>query len=120
MDCKIIKFILIIFFVSFKVLAVEFDGKFIQGHFIIGKTNPDSKIKIDKKVYELSADSALWGSLMVGIMTNMRNNLEWADKLMLKLFELVPSHTIEPFSLSESLLMDFQIKATLAKLCLIF
>lgn len=67
------------------------------------------KIKIDKKVYELSADSALWGSLMVGIMTNMRNNLEWADKLMLKLFELVPSHTIEPFSLSESLLMDFQI-----------
>jgi len=56
MDCKIIKFILIIFFVSFKVLAVEFDGKFIQGHFIIGKTNPDSKIKIDKKQIKVSKD----------------------------------------------------------------
>ena len=45
---KIIKFFLIFFIFSFKVSAVEFDGKFIQGHFIIGKTDPDSKIKIDK------------------------------------------------------------------------
>ena len=56
MDCKIIKFILLIFFISFKVLAVEFDGKFIQGHFIIGKTDPNSKIKIDKKKVKVSKD----------------------------------------------------------------
>ena len=29
--------------------AVDFDGKFIQGHFIIGKVEPKSEIWIDKK-----------------------------------------------------------------------
>ena len=56
MDSKIIKYILIIFLLNFKVLAVEFDGKFIQGHFIIGKTDPNSKIKIDKKQVKVSKD----------------------------------------------------------------
>ena len=56
MDCKIVKFILLIFLINFKVLAVEFDGKFIQGHFIIGKTEPNSKIKIDKKQVKVSKD----------------------------------------------------------------
>ena len=37
-------------------MAVEFDGKFIQGHFIIGKTEPNSKIKIDKKQVKVSKD----------------------------------------------------------------
>ena len=46
---------------------------------------------------------------MVGIMPNMRSSLEFADKLMLKFYELVPSHTIEPFSLSETLLKQFKI-----------
>ena len=45
-----------IFLLNFKVLAVEFDGKFIQGHFIIGKTDPNSKIKIDKKKVKVSKD----------------------------------------------------------------
>ena len=56
MDSKIIKYILIIFLLNFKVLAVEFDGKFIQGHFIIGKTDPSSKVKIDKKQIKVSKD----------------------------------------------------------------
>ncbi len=56
MDSKIIKYILIIFLLNFKVLAVEFDGKFIQGHFIIGKTDPDTKVKIDKKQVKVSKD----------------------------------------------------------------
>ena len=56
MDSKIIKYILIIFLLNFKVLAVEFDGKFIQGHFIIGKTNPGTKVKIDKKQVKVSKD----------------------------------------------------------------
>ena len=41
---------------NFKVLAVEFDGKFIQGHFIIGKTDPGTKVKIDKKQVKVSKD----------------------------------------------------------------
>ena len=56
MDSNIIKYILIIFLFSFKVSAVEFNGKFIQGHFIIGKTDPSSKIKIDKKQIRVSKD----------------------------------------------------------------
>jgi len=67
------------------------------------------KIEIDNEFYELSRKSALWGSLMIGIMPNMRPSLEWADLLMLKFFELVPSHTIEPFALSESLLRSYSI-----------
>jgi len=56
MDSKLIKYFLLIFFISFKVSAVEFDGKFIQGHFIIGKTDPSSKVKIDKKQIKVSKD----------------------------------------------------------------
>ena len=56
MDCKIIKYTLLIFLLTFKVSAVEFKGKFIQGHFIIGKTNPGSKILIDKKKVKVSKE----------------------------------------------------------------
>ena len=66
-------------------------------------------LKIYNENYELSKKSAMWGSLMIGIMPNMRPSLEWADMLMLKLQELVPAHTIEPFSLSESLLRKYKI-----------
>ena len=54
MDSKIIKYILIIFLLNFKVSAIEFDGKFIQGHFIIGKTDPKAKILIGKKELKVS------------------------------------------------------------------
>ena len=56
MDCKIIKLLFIIFFFSVKVNAVEFNGKFIQGHFIIGKTQPNSKVIIDKKEIKVSKE----------------------------------------------------------------
>ena len=49
MDCKIIKFFLLFFFIYFKSYAVEFNGKFIQGHYIIGKADPNSTVLIDKK-----------------------------------------------------------------------
>jgi heptosyltransferase III len=67
------------------------------------------KILIDDEVYELSKKSALWGSLMVGITANMRPSLDWADKLLVNFFEMVPSHTIEPFALSESLLRKYNL-----------
>jgi murein DD-endopeptidase MepM/ murein hydrolase activator NlpD len=56
MDSNIIKYILLVFLFSFKVSAVEFNGKFIQGHFIIGKTDSSSKVKIDKKQIRVSKD----------------------------------------------------------------
>ena len=56
MDCKIIKFFLLIFFISFKSYAVEFNGKFVQGHYIIGKTDPNSTVTIDKKKVKVSKD----------------------------------------------------------------
>ncbi len=56
MDSKIIKLSIIIFFLAIKAYAIEFNGKFIQGHFIIGNTLPGSKIIIDKKEIKVSKD----------------------------------------------------------------
>ena len=66
-------------------------------------------IKIDNQYYQLSKKSMMWGSLMVGIMPNMRLSLDWSDKLLIKLIDIVPAHTIEPFALSEALLKKYQI-----------
>ena len=44
------------FFLINPVFAIEFNGKFIQGHFIIGKTNPNAQILIDKKKVKVSKD----------------------------------------------------------------
>jgi murein DD-endopeptidase MepM/ murein hydrolase activator NlpD len=45
------------FFLFFTQLnAAEFKGKFIQGHFIIGKTNPSTKIIVDKKKLKVTED----------------------------------------------------------------
>ena len=46
---------------------------------------------------------------MIGIKGNMRQTIEWSDKLLVKLFDIVPAHTIEEFALSESLLMKYKI-----------
>ena len=52
---KKILFIFILFF-STQLYAVEFQGKFIQGHFIIGKTEPETKVWIDKKKVKITPD----------------------------------------------------------------
>ena len=58
MDCKIISrlFFLIIFFFSTQLNAIEFKGKFLQGHFIVGITDPSAKIIIGKKEVKVSKD----------------------------------------------------------------
>ena len=58
MDCKVIyKFLLtLLIFLTSQVNAVEFQGKFIQGHYILGKTNPNAKIIVDKKEVKISND----------------------------------------------------------------
>ena len=56
MDSKVIKYLILFFFVTFKSYALQFNGKFIQGHFIVGKTDPNSKVIIDKKQIKVSKD----------------------------------------------------------------
>ena len=51
---KILLFIAIIF--STNTFAIEFKGKFLQGHYIIGITDPSAKIIIDKKEVRVSKD----------------------------------------------------------------
>ena len=48
--------ILIAIFYTTQSFAVEFQGKFIQGHFIIGKTEPGASILVDKKKVKVSKD----------------------------------------------------------------
>ena len=48
--------ILLLFFLSNNVLAVEFKGKFIQGHFIIGKAKSGTKVLIDKIEVRVTVD----------------------------------------------------------------
>ena len=49
-------FFLIIFLISTHSNAIEFEGKFLQGHYIVGITNPSAKIIIDKKEVKVSND----------------------------------------------------------------
>ena len=48
--------LLLIIFTSSKAFAIDFEGKFRQGHFIIGKTQPETEIWIDKKKVKVSKD----------------------------------------------------------------
>ena len=57
MDCKIkLRVILIIFTFITPLNAIEFKGKFQQGHFIIGLTDPSARIIIGKKEVKVSKD----------------------------------------------------------------
>ena len=58
MDCKIINKLLLIlvFFTSSQLYAIEFRGKFLQGHYIIGLTDPSAQIIIGKKEVKVSKD----------------------------------------------------------------
>jgi len=71
MDSKIIKYILIIFLFNFKVSAVEFSNKFIQGSFILGKTNPGAKVKIDNRNVLVTND----GYFAFGIGRDRKNDV---------------------------------------------
>ena len=58
MDSSIIyRFLFVLFiFTTSQVNAIEFQGKFIQGHFLLGKTNPEAKILVGKKKVKVSKD----------------------------------------------------------------
>ena len=58
MDCSIIyRFIfLFLILVPSQLQAIEFKGKFLQGHFILGSTSPKAKIIVGKKEVKVSKD----------------------------------------------------------------
>tara|TARA_B100001093_G_scaffold4637_1_gene4784 strand:- start:827 stop:1624 length:798 start_codon:yes stop_codon:yes gene_type:complete len=61
-----------IFFFSFSISnAVELKGNFMQGSFILGKTDPGSNITIDKKIIKVSKD----GYFAFGIGRDRKNNV---------------------------------------------
>ena len=73
------RFLFILSFLFFtQTNAIEFNGKFIQGHYIIGKTDPNAKILIDKKKIKVSKD----GYFAFGIEKD--RNLTWLLMKMIK------------------------------------
>ena len=47
---------LVLLLITTSSFAVTFEGKFIQGSFILGKTEPDSEVFIDKKRIKVTSD----------------------------------------------------------------
>ena len=67
-----ILFFSLILILQIKVLnALEFQGKFEQGSFILGKTNPNSKIQIDSKKIRVSKD----GFFAFGLDRDRKNDV---------------------------------------------
>ena len=65
-------FLILFFILKFQYLgAVEFLGKFEQGAFILGKTNPSSKVKVDNKNIRVSKD----GYFAFGLDRDRKNNV---------------------------------------------
>jgi len=72
MDSSIINrfFFVFLIFIS-PVKAIEFQGKFLQGHFILGKTDPNAKILVGKKEVKVSKD----GFFVFGIDRDQKYDL---------------------------------------------
>ena len=67
-----ISFFSLILILQINVLnALEFQGKFEQGSFILGKTNPKSKIQIDSKKVRVSKD----GFFAFGLDRDRKNDV---------------------------------------------
>ncbi len=71
MDSKIIKLSILFIFLSTCLQAVEFQGSFKQGSFILAKTIPGSKVKVDKKKVKVTKD----GYFVFGLGRDRKNNI---------------------------------------------
>ena len=72
MDSSIIyRIFLVLLFLISPVYAIEFQGKFLQGHFILGLTNPNAKILVGKKEVKVSKD----GDFVFGIDRDQKYDL---------------------------------------------
>ncbi len=78
MDSSIINRTFILFFIlTFPAWTIEFQGKFLQGHFIIGKTDPRAKILVGKKSVKVSED----GFFVFGIDRDRKYDLTFTKYL---------------------------------------
>ena len=68
---KILILFLLIIFSNQNLFAVEFTGKFNQGSFILGKTSPRAKVKIDNKNILVTKD----GHFAFGIGRDRKNDI---------------------------------------------
>mgnify|MGYP006095231641 CR=1 FL=1 len=68
---KNILFIIVIFFISNSLYAVELKGTFYQGNLIIGKTDPKSKVFVDKNRVKVSNK----GFFAFGLAKNRKNDV---------------------------------------------
>ena len=72
MDSSIIyRIFLILLFLISPSYSIEFQGKFLQGHFILGITNPNAKIFVGKKEVKVSKN----GDFVFGIDRNQKYDL---------------------------------------------
>ena len=78
--------ILVFWLITTSSFAVTFDGKFIQGSFILGKTEPGSEVFIDKKKVKVTSD----GFFVFGLSRDRKYdvvitlNKEGAEKKIVK------------------------------------
>ena len=63
--------VLAFIFFTTSSFAVTFDGKFIQGSFILGKTKPGSEVFIDKKKVKVTND----GYFAFGLGRDRKNDV---------------------------------------------
>ena len=70
-------FFLIIFLISAHSNAIEFKGKFLQGHFILALTDPEAKILVGKKEVKVSKD----GDFVFGIDRDQKYDLTFTKIL---------------------------------------
>ena len=68
---KKLLFILVIFFISHSLYALELKGTFYQGNLILGKTEPGSKVFIDKNEIKVSNK----GFFVFGLSKDRKNDL---------------------------------------------
>ena len=66
-----ILFIIVYFLITTSSFAATFDGKFIQGSFILGKTEPNSEVFIDKKKVKVTTD----GYFAFGLGRDRKNDV---------------------------------------------
>ena len=78
MDSSIIyRIALILFLFLSPTYAIEFQGKFLQGHFILGISEPNAKILVGKKEVKVSKD----GDFVFGIDRDQRYDLTFTKIL---------------------------------------
>lgn len=63
--------IIVYFLITTSSFAATFEGKFIQGSFILGKTEPDSKVFIDKREIKVTAE----GYFVFGLGRDRKNDV---------------------------------------------